>query len=580
MKNIVLAVFLLLLIVFHSMAATETIPSGSFIVNLGVTPQTVANGLKPYGMIYDLLKNLHVPIKWVINSSKVKDGADFVYNGKSYSGGCFIITEPYRTNEVNAVINKWIALGVIGETITSSLDVDVYATLSYAPRWTLDKTVINLPGVTYSGSLAVPFFENAGIPASAYGGSSLASWKLPGDLDQCDDIFVLPHSFPTQATHQNLATWNSTNKGALWCACIASSQLENISGLNFLTTGGMMCPNYALYPSPCIEQHIQGTPSYTYASPADPVIQFVGGMDGATGGAESIYLPKLASIWRSNTALYVTQPDHFNIGGYTSTISPTLFVPRTPIGPATATIVAVGRGFGNPNNGLVMYQAGHCDVRSGLATEAEYVTIQRAFFNFSLMVVAGRQGDLPAIQIIAASRMNGGQAYPVTFSVPQGVDISQYKIVWSATSGQILPNPYAKEITYIPSADVQAKKAIITLTLSDACSREVFTSDAIYIKDIKVPKLVSPNGDGSGYDFLYLKNIEFYPNNEINIYNRWGNVVYHEKNYDNNTVKFIGLNAKGKEVPDGVYYYVINIDDPSDPEISSTPITGYFILRR
>jgi hypothetical protein len=38
-------------------AQTETFPTGSFIINMGATnPQTIANGLKPYGLIYDLIK--------------------------------------------------------------------------------------------------------------------------------------------------------------------------------------------------------------------------------------------------------------------------------------------------------------------------------------------------------------------------------------------------------------------------------------------------------------------------------------------------------------------------------------------
>ena len=72
-------------------AANETFTSGAFIINMGVTPQTVANGLKPYGLIYDLIKNNDIPIKWVIGQGKVKDGIDFTYNGNSYRGGTFII---------------------------------------------------------------------------------------------------------------------------------------------------------------------------------------------------------------------------------------------------------------------------------------------------------------------------------------------------------------------------------------------------------------------------------------------------------------------------------------------------------
>ena len=72
-------------------AADEVIQVGSFIVNMGVTPQTTANGLKPYGMMYDLVKNYNVPIKWVINPSKTKDGVDLAHNGVAYKGGPFII---------------------------------------------------------------------------------------------------------------------------------------------------------------------------------------------------------------------------------------------------------------------------------------------------------------------------------------------------------------------------------------------------------------------------------------------------------------------------------------------------------
>ena len=54
---------------------------------MGITPQTYANGLKPYGLIYDLMINYKVPIKWVIEPTKSKDGTDFTYGATSYKGG-------------------------------------------------------------------------------------------------------------------------------------------------------------------------------------------------------------------------------------------------------------------------------------------------------------------------------------------------------------------------------------------------------------------------------------------------------------------------------------------------------------
>lgn len=57
--------------------ANETFTAGAFIINMGVTPQTVGNGLKPYGMIYDPGENNAVPGKWVIYTLKAKGGNHF-----------------------------------------------------------------------------------------------------------------------------------------------------------------------------------------------------------------------------------------------------------------------------------------------------------------------------------------------------------------------------------------------------------------------------------------------------------------------------------------------------------------------
>ena len=62
-------------------AANEPVPTGSFIVNMGILPQTYGNGVKPWGMVYDLIKNYNVQVKWVINQSKARYGVDFAYNG-------------------------------------------------------------------------------------------------------------------------------------------------------------------------------------------------------------------------------------------------------------------------------------------------------------------------------------------------------------------------------------------------------------------------------------------------------------------------------------------------------------------
>src|SRR5258706_964131 len=107
----------------------ETLSSGSFIINMGITPQTYANGLKPYGMLYDLIYNYNVPVKWVINSSKVKDVADFTYNGIDYKGGTFIIRADDITSSVTTRITFLLGQGAHTVNNAHSLYVTVYVTV-------------------------------------------------------------------------------------------------------------------------------------------------------------------------------------------------------------------------------------------------------------------------------------------------------------------------------------------------------------------------------------------------------------------------------------------------------------------
>ncbi len=99
---------------------------------------------------------------------------------------------------------------------------------------------------------------------------------------------------------------------------------------------------------------------------------------------------------------------------------------------------------------------------------------------------------------------------------------------------------------------------------------------------ITVDPFISPNGDGKGNESLLISNISLYPDNEITIFNRWGNEVFTMKGYDNDDHAFKGVANTGiftntsKELPDGVYYYVINLLDNGTKKTRK----GYFILKK
>ncbi|MFI5151396.1 MAG: gliding motility-associated C-terminal domain-containing protein [Bacteroidia bacterium] len=68
----------------------------------------------------------------------------------------------------------------------------------------------------------------------------------------------------------------------------------------------------------------------------------------------------------------------------------------------------------------------------------------------------------------------------------------------------------------------------------------------------------SPNADNKN-DTWIIDNIEPYQPNTVSIYNRWGDRVWYTSNYNNSNNVWKGTDSKGTEVPDGTYFYVLQI---------------------
>ncbi len=94
---------------------------------------------------------------------------------------------------------------------------------------------------------------------------------------------------------------------------------------------------------------------------------------------------------------------------------------------------------------------------------------------------------------------------------------------------------------------------------------EVLTFGALVAaEDLVIYNLVSPNNDGINDTFV-IKGIELF-DNDLTIYNRWGNKVYETFNYKNDwggipNVERV-INRK-KKLPAGTYYYVLNVKNKS-----------------
>jgi gliding motility-associated-like protein len=135
---------------------------------------------------------------------------------------------------------------------------------------------------------------------------------------------------------------------------------------------------------------------------------------------------------------------------------------------------------------------------------------------------------------------------------------SPYNIFWSTgDSTEDLLNVPAGEY-YVQITDSNGCTLTLHMTLTEPF-------------ELELPTGVSPNGDGKN-DIFVVHGLESYPDNELWVYNRWGNVVYRKDDYMND---WTGVNSNGNDLPEATYFVVLKIFGSQE-----MTLTGYVDLRR
>lgn len=107
-----------------------------------------------------------------------------------------------------------------------------------------------------------------------------------------------------------------------------------------------------------------------------------------------------------------------------------------------------------------------------------------------------------------------------------------------------------------------------TLSATDATGCEVHDLIAVFTENadcIIIPTAISPNDDGAN-DTWVIQGLDLYPEAEVEVYNRWGTLLYQSSNYQHDW----GGTYEGNPLPAAVYYYVVKI---SEDEVYTGSIT-------
>lgn len=433
-----------------------TFPVGSYIVDMGNTSSDDAQ-LKPYGLIYDLVLNAKVPVYWVINGSKTSQtGVDLTYNGKGYISGPFVISGDDVDYNVRSMLSKWRGYGVsIDGPTDTAVTVDNSRKISSVPRVVLDNQ---------NGKIAKGYLVKSGIlrNENTTDDRVYKEKATPADLDSsCDDIYVMPHAEPTTATHSPLASFNKGG-GYIWAGCHAVSYLEsNTKGkgvddgsMFFLSTNGLLIGDKHKGAS-----GVSGAYRVTGAA-SDPIMQFVGNTFAAhANGAEEIYMPAPGSAWRATTRVLETDPNQRQV--------------LAGMSPGPAVFMAVGPGYGDYGNGMVMYEAGHEFKKN---TDADRNAI-RAFLNF--LILSGVEKSLD-VKATIPSDATAGSTVQASVTVTKGTPPYTYQWQSDCNASFSDPTGSATSITFPNEGPCHVK-----VTVKDQCGRATFDTRLVDVKTRK-----------------------------------------------------------------------------------------------
>ena len=156
---------------------------------------------------------------------------------------------------------------------------------------------------------------------------------------------------------------------------------------------------------------------------------------------------------------------------------------------------------------------------------------------------------------------------PVSGNVSESAPVGTYSVtrLTNPTNGRfdLFSNG---SFTYIPEPKFEGIVKFRYIICSDLCTQLCDTGevriliqavkDTVKVVEIVLPNAITPNDDGKN-DALVIDGLDQFAENELVIFNRWGDILYKSKPYKND---WRGTNQSGDPLPEGTYYYVLRLN--------------------
>jgi len=211
------------------------------------------------------------------------------------------------------------------------------------------------------------------------------------------------------------------------------------------------------------------------------------------------------------------------------------------------------------------------------STETAYVYVTVFLTPFAIADEFGIDVNIPEVVSVLDN----------DYDLDGNLDPTTLTIVLEPLNGEVVINADGT-ITYTPNFDFIGEDTFEY----QICDNDGFCDTAmveIFVRGVKgaevrIPQGFSPNGDGVHDLFVIGDLANYYPNFRLQVFNRWGNVVYdykHDGNPLSEPIWWDGYSSgrmtidKNKELPVGTYFYVLDYNKQG-----ITPRTGYVYLNR
>ncbi len=163
-------------------------------------------------------------------------------------------------------------------------------------------------------------------------------------------------------------------------------------------------------------------------------------------------------------------------------------------------------------------------------------------------------------------------------------DTERYNIYYSEVEGgefELIAAVSFNNVTEYIDVPEDGVAGCYAVTAIDSIGNESVFSNIVCVDNCPLyvlPNVFTPNSDGSN-DFFIPITQRFIDRIDIQIFNRWGNLIHENSNPK---INWNGTNLNGDELAEGVYFYVCKVYEKrvSGVILSDEVLSGYIELRR